>query len=264
MNWTRLTLLVPLVLLLPACEKKAAAPQNTREQPEILTVAVAASMRYAFEEVAAAFEKKHPEVKIEPSFGASGTFFAQLTQKAPFDLFLSADTEYPEKLVKDGHAETVFPYATGQLVLWALKSANLEVALRGIDALKDPRISKISIANPDLAPYGRAARETMQHFQLDAEFSAKLVRAENVGQAAQFVQSGAAEIGLFAYSLIFTAEMNDKGDLWIVPETAHEVLTQSGVILPWTRNPDTAAAFRNFLIGPEGQTILKRHGFGSP
>jgi molybdate transport system substrate-binding protein len=252
--------LLPLfVLALTGCGKTPASS----ESPGKLSVAVAASMRYAYEEISADFVKSRPGVTIEPTYGASGVFYAQITQRAPFDFFLSADTTYPDKLKKEGHADGVFPYATGRLVLWSPKSAGLEVAQRGMEALKDPRISRISIANPELAPYGRAAESAMRHYGVETEIAAKLVRAENVGQSVQFVQSGAAQIGLIAYSLTFVPEMKD-GDLWLVPVEAHEPLLQSGVILPQCRDRELAVAFRDFLLGPEGLAILKRHGFSAP
>ncbi len=220
-------------------------------------------MRFAFEEISEAFTAEHTGVVIEPVFGASGMFFAQIVQRAPFDMYLSADTKYPDELKKEGHTEEVYPYAKGRLVLWAPKSAGLEVAKRGMEALGDPRISRISIANPELAPYGRAAIEAMEHYGVAAEATDKLVRAENVGQAVQFVQSGAAQIGLFAYSLTFVPEMKD-GDLWLVPAEAHLPLAQSGTILPGCRDRQLAEEFRDFLLGPEGRAILERHGFSAP
>lgn len=253
-----------LPLFLAACGAPDPSETKPADAPAKLTVAVAASMRFAFEEISAAFREKHPEIAIEASYGSSGSFYAQLVQRAPFDLFLSADNEYPQKLIADGHAEAEFPYATGRLVLWAHKDAGLEVAVRGMEALQDERVKKVSIANPDLAPYGRAAMEAMKHHGVEEAVAPKLVRAENIGQAAQFVQSGAAQIGLFAYSLTFTDEMKDAGDLWLVPGTSHEPLEQSGVVLPWSAHPDEAAALRDFLLGPEGCAILERHGFGTP
>ena len=242
------------------CDKRPAAPPESAK----LTVAVAASMRYAFEEIAAAFEAGHPGVAVEASYGASGSFYAQIVQKAPFDLFLSADTDYPRKLVAEGHAPAEFPYAVGRLVLWAPKSAGLDVAARGLDSLADPRIAKISIANPALAPYGRAAIAVLQKHGLEAAARPKLVQAENVGQAAQFVQSGAAQIGLFALSLTKVPEMIDSGDAWLVPDTDHEPLAQSGVILPGAGDPAIAGQFRDFLLGEKGRAILERHGFSPP
>lgn len=252
-------LLSLLVIALTGCGESP-APSTS---PGRLSVAVAASMRYAFEEISADFLKSRPGVTIEPTYGASGVFFAQITQRAPFDFFLSADTTYPDKLKKEGFADEVFPYATGRLVLWAPESAGLEVAQRGIEALRDPRVSRISIANPELAPYGRAAESAMSHYAVATETGTKLVRAENVGQSVQFVQSGAAQIGLFAYSLTFVPEMKE-GDLWVVPVEAHEPLLQSGAILPQCRDRELAGALRDFLLGPEGRAILERHGFSAP
>src|SRR5690606_26018258 len=123
------------------------------------------------------------------------------------DLFLSADSAYPERLVAEGHAEAAFPYATGRLVLWAPRSAGLEVAARGMKALEDGRVARVAIANPELAPYGRAAIAAIRHAGLEEQVRPKLVTGENVGQCAQFVQSGAAQLGLFSYSLTFAGEM---------------------------------------------------------
>lgn len=257
-------LLLLSALFLTACGDTTAPPAPTESGPVKLTVAVAASMRHAFEEVATAFAKEHPGVTIAPTFGASGTFYAQIGQKAPFDLFLSADTEYPEKLVAEGLATETFPYATGQLILWAPKTAGLDVSTRGLEVLKDPRISKVALANPELAPYGRAAVQTMNSLGAAEGIEAKLAMAENVGQAAQFVQSGAAQVGFFAYSLTFTKELKDTGDFWLVPATAHDPIRQAGVILPGTAHPEEASALRDFLTGAEGQAILARHGFGAP
>lgn len=259
----RTLLSLALSALLSGCG--APAPSDGEPAaPVVLTVAVAASMRHAFEEIAAAFEARHPGTAVRASYGSSGGFYAQLLQKAPFDLFLSADREYPRQLVADGHAESDFPYARGRLVLWAPKDANLDVADRGMEALADRRVANVSIANPELAPYGRAAVQAMKGHGLEEALEEKLVRAENVGQAAQFVQSGAAQIGLFAYSLTFVEGMRDAGDLWLVPETSHAPLEQSGAILPWTAHPAEASALRDFLTGPEGRAILERHGFGAP
>lgn len=251
-------------LFLPACGEKTPVAETAPGEWASLTVAVASSMRPAFEEIAKAFVAERPGTVIQPSYGASGTFYAQLVQRAPFDLFLSADREFPEKLVDEGHATASFPYATGRLVLWAPKDLGLDIAARGMEALQDPRVAKISIANPELAPYGRAALQAIKALAPGEAVVTKRVQAENVGQAAQFVQSGAAQAGLFAYSLTFTAEMRDRGDLWLVPESAHDPIEQSGVILPWSRSPVTAAALRDFILGAKGREILERHGFAAP
>lgn len=249
-----------LTLVFSGCD---APPPSKTEPPGKLSIAVAASMRFAFEELAAAFTSSRPGITLEPIYGASGVFYAQITQKAPFDLFLSADTTYPDRLHEEGEAGVVFPYATGRLVLWAPKAAGLAVSQRGMETLKDPRVTRLSLANPALAPHGVAAEATLAHYGMADAMLGKKVLAENVGQAAQFVQSGAAQIGLFAYSLTFLPEMKD-GDLWLVPATAHAPLVQSGTILPGCRDPELASTFRDFLLGPDGRAILERHGFSAP
>lgn len=257
------SLLFPVFLssALSACNP-ASPPQDANKTT--VTVAVAASMRFAFEEIISAFQPEHPGTKVEASYGSSGSFYAQLVQRAPFDLFLSADTDYPRKLVSEGHAKADFPYALGRLVLWAPRSAGLDVANRGMGSLNDPKVSKISIANPELAPYGRAAEAAIQHYQIDPSIRERLVRAENVAQAAQFVQSGAAQIGLFALSLTYAPGLKDVGDVWPVPLEAHTPLAQSGVILPWAKDPEAAAALRDFILSPKGREILEGHGFSAP
>lgn len=249
-------------LLLVGCGKpdsdtKASAPVSE------LHVAVAASMRYAFEEVAKALAEEHPEIVVKPNFGASGAFFAQISQRAPLDFFLSADMDYPEKLAAEGHAEAAFAYATGRLCLWAPKSAGLEVAERKMDALRGPKVTKVAIANPDTAPYGRAALEALDYRGQLGVVEPKLVRGENIGQTAQFVQSGAAQAGLIAYSLTFVEAMKD-GDLWLVPEEWHEPLLQGAVVTKQCRNPEAAAILKDFLLEQRARKILSAHGFGIP
>ena len=229
-----------------------------------VTAAVAASMRFAFEDIAKAFRAKQPNVEIVVTYGASGSFFAQLQQRAPFDLFLSADTEYPDKLVANHLGEACFLYAVGRLVLWAPKTAGLNVAGRGMDSLTDPRVIKISIANPGVAPYGRAAETVIKRAGLEAAVAPKLVRAENISQAVQFVQSGAAQIGFTAYSLTRSEELRDSGDFWIVPEKDHAPIQQSGVVIPWSKNRKAAEALREFILSAEGRAVLERNGFGVP
>lgn len=216
------------------------------------------------EEAVAAWQNGHADTAIAVTYGASGTFYAQLTQRAPFDLFLSADTEYPRRLVAAGHAERDFTYAVGHLALWVPKSAGLHPAAEGMKCLLDPKVLKVAIANPQLAPYGRAAQAALQHFGLTDQLKDKLVLAENVGQAAQFAQSGAAQAALTALSLTLTKEMASSGTSWTVPEEAHPRLEQSGIVVPWSPQRGAAESFRDWLLGAEGQAILSRHGFTPP
>ncbi len=251
-------LLIVCALFTGCGDKPAAVPAAN------LTVACAASMRPAMEECAAVFQKANPDITLTVTCGASGTFFAQLTQRAPFDLFLSADTDYPRRLIAAGHAEKDFTYAVGRLALWVPKASGLKPSADGLKCLLHPAVKRIAIANPQLAPYGRAAEEAMRDAGLSDALKDKLVLAENVAQAAQFAQSGAAQAGFTALSLTLTKEMQAAGSAWTVPEEMHARLEQSGVILPWTAQRAVAEKFRDWLLSAEGQAILARHGFTAP
>ncbi len=263
MNIPRSALLI-LCCVLSACDRSQNQPQN---QPQTLTlnIAVAASVRYACDELVLSFQKANPGVQIKPTYGASGTFYAQLRQQAPFDLFLSADSEYPEQMLKQGLTDAVFPYARGRLLLWARRSAGLNVANRGLEVLTDPAVSRIAIANPDTAPYGRAALEAIRSVAgLEEKVSGKLVQAENVGQAAQFTQSGAAQVGIFAESLIVGSDLNETGDWLVISDSLYSPIRQFGAIPSWCRDRSSTEAFRDFLLSEEGQAILEKYGFSAP
>lgn len=255
----RRSLLILLTSLLAGCSEKPATPAGSAR----LTIAAAASLRPALEEAVTEFQKAHPDITIAATYGASGTFYAQLTQRAPFDLFLSADTDYPRKLVAAAHAESDFAFAAGRLALWVPPDSPLHPDRDGLRSLTDASVLKIAIANPVLAPYGRAAEEALRHAGLYEAVKAKLVPAENVAQAAQFVQSGAAQAGLVALSLTLTKPMR-SGKAWTVPAEYHAPLVHSGVILPWTPQRVAAEKFRDWLLSKEGQAVLGRHGFTSP
>ena len=231
-----------------------------------LRVAVAANFQHAFAEMAAAFEKENPTIKVKPTYGSSGNFYAQLTNRAPFDLFLSADTEYPRKLIADGLADrdSEFVYAVGQIVMWVPNDSPLDLDALGMMAVADPSVKKLAIANPRHAPYGRAAEEALMEFGLYEEVQDRLVMGENVAQTAQFVESGAADAGIIALSLAMAPTMRDKGRYWIVPLEAYPRLEQGGVIMNWTQDRDAAQALRSFLTGDDGRAILQRYGFLLP
>jgi molybdate transport system substrate-binding protein len=248
--------------LLLSCRDQSAGPPAP--PPGKLTLACAASMRPAVEEMVSAWAQHEKSVELVPVYGASGTLFAQISQRAPFDLFLSADTEYPRKLVAAGLAEADFLYATGRLALWVPKDSPLHPEKDGLACLTHPAAVKIAIANPVLAPYGRAAEDALRHAGIFNAVKHKLVPAENVAQAAQYAQSGAAQAGLVALSLTLTREMQRTGRAWSVPAETHAPLEQGGVILPWTRARAAAERFRDWLLSPAGQAVLARHGFVSP
>ncbi len=231
---------------------------------QVVRVAAAADLRWALEEVSAAFQREHPG-KIQITYGSSGNFHAQLMNKAPFDLFLSADVEYPQDLVRRGLGvkDSLFRYGIGRLVLWVPKASPIPVEKLGLAALRHPSVKKIALANPRHAPYGRAAEATLKKAGLLEAMGPELVLGENISQTAQFVQSGAADIGFLALSLVVAGPLKDRGRWWIIPAEDHPSLQQGGVILSWAQDPVLARAFVAFLQGPEGSRIMKQYGFST-
>lgn len=228
----------------------------------VLRIAAASDLKFAFSELQQAFEKKHPEIELQPTFGASGTFFSQITQQAPFDLFLSADESYPQKLIEQGltHSTTPFRYAQGHLVLWIKKDSPLELEKQGIQILADDRVRKIALANPKTAPYGRAAEATLKTYDLWTRLESKIVLGENASQATQFAESGNAEAGLIPLSHASSENLRARGRFWPVPSDAHPPIVQGGVILKTSPNPSAAEAFQKFLVGDEARPILGKFG----
>ena len=203
--------------------------------------------------------------KVKLSLGSSGNFFSQIQNGAPYDLYFSADIRYPQKLVETGHAvaESFYRYAIGRIVVWAANQSSIHVE-RGLEILLDPHIRKIAIANPKHAPYGRAAVAAMEHAQVYDRIKDKLVLGENISQAAQFVESGAADVGIIALSLALAPPMQALGHYWEIPADAYPPIEQGAVMLMGGKNQERAKAFLSFIQGAEGQTIMKRYGFVVP
>lgn len=231
--------------------------------PRSLAIAAAADLQFALVEVKEAFAAANPGIEVAVTYGSSGNFYTQLLNKAPFDLFLSADLSYPRKLVEAGLADgaTEFLYSRGHLVLWVLKESPIPVERLGMRALLHPAARKVAIANPRFAPYGRAAEAALTKAGLLEAVTPRLVFGENIGQTAQFVQTGAADIGMLALSLAKAPVMANRGRYWEVPQDAHPPLDQGGVILNHARNRAGALAFCAFLRSPAGLAILRRYGF---
>src|SRR5271169_1054565 len=166
-----------------------------------IIVEAAADMNAALPVIVEGYTKKTGQT-VKLSFGSSGNLANQIRNGAPFDVFFSADEEYPQQLIGEGLAsrDTLFRYAVGRLVLWVPNESPLDLAKLGIKALLDPSVKKISIANPATAPYGRAAASTLRHFEIYDQVTSRLVIGENISQAAQFVESGNAQAGLVALS----------------------------------------------------------------
>ena len=248
--------MIPLVLLGLAAGGQASGASLVR-------VAAAADLKFALDEVIATFGRTHPGIRVEPTYGSSGTIHAQLRQRAPYDIYLSADIAYPQDLVSKGIGarRDLFGYARGRLVLWVPRQSRLPVERDGLRALTGA--TRIAIANPRHAPYGRAAEAAMRHAGVWAAAERRLVLAENVAQAAQFVDSGAADAAIIARSLVLATPMRTSGRYWDIPEAMHLPIEQGGLILPWASSRDAAVRFRQFLTGPVGQEILGRFGFGA-
>jgi molybdate transport system substrate-binding protein len=212
------------------------------------------------------FHTKQPGTTVKVAYGSSGNFFAQLQSRAPFDIYFSADIEYPRKLAEAGDAldTDVFLYAIGRLVMWVPKSSSVDVDTLGMQSLLAPSVRKVAIANPEHAPYGRAAVAAMKSLHVYEQTKSKLVYGENIAQTAQFIQSGTADIGIIALSLALAPQMKDAGRYWEIPVDAYPKLDQGGMILSWTKEPIAARVFRDFVLGRHGREVLKRYGFFLP
>jgi molybdate transport system substrate-binding protein len=256
-----------LCLCLCLCAAVAAAGcRRAAEKPaRRVRVAAAADLNAALGALTARFSASRG-IDVSVSYGSSGTFYAQLLNQAPFDVFFSADVEYPRQLaarrLTAGGSE--FTYAFGRLVVWTPSSSPLDVEHDGLQALTAPPVTHIAIANPEHAPYGRAAVAALRSAGLYDRVRPKLVFGENVAQALQFVQSGAAEAGIVALSLAMAPGMKAKGRWFEVPAAMYPRLEQGGVILQWASDVDGARALRAFVLSAEGRAILERYGFVLP
>jgi molybdate transport system substrate-binding protein len=227
-----------------------------------ITVAAAADLSAALQEVAANYQKR-TGVVVKLSFGASGALTQQIQNGAPFDVFFSADMDYPRQLIAGGQAEsaTLYRYAVGRLVLWVPDDSPLDVEHKGMDVLLDPSVKKIAIANPQHAPYGRAAAAALKHYGMYERVSARLVLGENVSQAAQFVESGNAQAGFVALAHAMTPAMQGKGKYWMVPAEAYPPLDQGVVLISRSHHRQEAAAFLEYVKSAEVAAVLRRYGF---
>jgi molybdate transport system substrate-binding protein len=251
------TLLAMAALALPGL-----APATEQRS---ISVAAAANMKPAFEEIAALFQARNPGVEVRSTFGASGTFFAQIANGAPFDLFLSADAEYPAKMVEQGLVDgSAFPYAYGKLVVWVPNGSKLDLDGRGLAGLVDPSVQKIAIANPDVAPYGRAARAALEKAGIHEALRGRIVMGQNVNQAAQFAQSGNAQAAFVPLSLARAPPLSVEGRFWVVPPASYPRVEQSGVVLKGAKQPALARELAAFMVGGAARRVLERYGYDLP
>jgi molybdate transport system substrate-binding protein len=228
-------------------------------------VAAASDLNAALSDVIARFGGAH-DVDVSVSYGSSGNFYAQLLNQAPFDLFLSADVSYPNQLAARGLTlpQSEFTYAIGRIAVWAPASSPLDLEHDGLQALTQSSVVHVAIANPEHAPYGRAAVAAMQAAGVYDRVRPKLVIGENIAQTMQFVQSGAADVGIVALSLALAPNVKGKGRVFEIPTSTYPRLEQGGTILKSAADVDAARALRGFLLSADGQAILKQYGFLPP
>jgi molybdate transport system substrate-binding protein len=254
------SLVCAVAAALAACRRPAPAP------PPRLRIAAASDLRFALDELDAAFGRTVGTVDVSVSYGSSGSLFAQLSNGAPFDLFLSADIAYVRQLGARGLIVpgSAFTYALGRLVVWVPADSPIDVARLGMDALRAPGVMHVAIANPEYAPYGRAAEAAIRQTGLFDEVGPRLVLGENVAQAFQFAQSGSAQIAVIGLSLATAPSVAGSGRFWEVPPAFYPSIEQGGAVLRGAQYAELAQRFRTFLLSADGRAILERHGLSAP
>jgi molybdate transport system substrate-binding protein len=229
-----------------------------------LSIAAAANLVYALDALDTEFNRGAPDVKVTTVTGASGNLVAQIRNGAPFDVFLSADLDFPKALISSGQAEaaTMTTFAVGRLVLWTTRN-DLDVSDIAA-AIRNPRSHKVAIANVTTAPYGRAAKQALEKMGLWEDAQPKLVVGENISQTAQFVETGNADAGFVAMSLVLSPKLKDKGSWKEVPADLYGSLEQGAVITAHGATNAAAQEYLIFLRGPAARAILEKYGYGFP
>ena len=229
---------------------------------EKITIAAAADLKFAMDEIVTGFKQSHVGNEVEVIYGSSGKFNTQIQQGAPYDLFFSADISYPRELAKNGMAASeVKPYAFGRIVLW---SNSMDAAKMTLANLTDPKISRIAIANPKHAPYGKRAEEALRTSGLWDKLQPKLVFGENIAHTAQFVQTGNAQVGIIALSLAVNPELAKKGGYYLIPEKLHKPLEQGYVITRRGAGKLLAKQFADYMGSKSTRSIMTKYGFVLP
>lgn len=246
-----------LLLLSVVLTFRGASAQDIR-------VAAAADLQFALDDLTAQYAKQAGK-KVGVSYGSSGNFFAQIQNGAPFDFLFSADIDYPRKLEAAGLAEpgTLYEYAIGRIVIWMPRDARVDLSELGWNALLQHGVQKIAIANPEHAPYGRAAVAALRSAGVYEQVRAKLVYGENIAQAAQFVESGNAQAGIIALSLALSPAMREA-QRWDIPANMHPSIEQALIILKSAKDKESARAFLAFVKSSAGRKILESYGFTLP
>jgi molybdate transport system substrate-binding protein len=234
---------------------------QTKQENKIL-IAAASDLKFALDSIVTIFKKNH-DGTVDVTYGSSGKLFEQISNGAPFHLFFSADINYPKLLKEKGLTSSeIYPYGVGRIVLWSKK---IDPQKEGIQSLLSPSIKKIAIANPAHAPYGKRAEESMIYYNVLSSVKDKLVLGENISQTAQFVTTGAADIGIVALSLALSPNMKKEGGKYfIIPENSHNPLEQGAIITRFGVGNKLAAEFMDFIKGATANDILSFYGFTRP
>lgn len=250
MNLTRILLIISvLVLATPAHAEK-------------ITIAAAADLKFAMDEIVASFKQTNAEDDVEVIYGSSGKFHTQIRQGAPYDLYFSADIAFPRALGQAGLAASeVKPYAFGRIVLW---SAGMDASKMTLESLLDEKVTRIAIANPRHAPYGKRAEEALRAARLWEKVEPKLVYGENIAHTAQFVQSGNAQVGIIALALAVNPELSGKGGYWLIPDELHEPLEQGFIITKRAAGNVLAQRFSDYMGSNPARAVMKKYGFVLP
>jgi len=250
------------IVLLCVVALSVASPARAAELP---TVAAASDLKFAIEALAARFERDTGH-KLRLVFGSSGNFFSQIRQGAPFHLFMSADEDFVFKLAELGLTQDRGRlYAYGRIGVMVPRGSPLKAdgELKDLAlALRDGRLKKFAIANPEHAPYGARAKEALQHAGLWADIEPRLVLGENISQAARFATSGSGQGGIIALSLALAPQVGGMGEFALIPESWHRRLAQRMVLL--RDAPPAARAFYEYVATPAAQDVMRRYGFEMP
>lgn len=227
-----------------------------------ITIAAAADLKFAMDDIVASFKKSNPGDDISVIYGSSGNFNAQIQQGAPYDLFFSADIGFPRELARNGAAASaVKPYAIGRIVLW---SATMDAGKMTLTSLSDAKITRIAIANPKHAPYGKRAEEALRAAGLWDKIEPKLVYGENIAQTAQYAQGGNAQVGIIALSLALNAELASKGAYALIPDTLHAPLEQGYIVTRRAAGNALAMRFADYMESKPARALMARYGFVLP
>jgi molybdate transport system substrate-binding protein len=254
---TKLFLLLSIALVLLSCQDQQ---QSRARQSSVLTIAVAANVQFAMEAIEAAFEKAH-DMEIDVVVSSSGKLATQIMQGAPYSVFLSANRAYPEAIIQDGQAEdTVLTYAYGTLVLWTARDIPLDTNLA---FLQQASIQKIAVANPQSAPYGQQAINSLEKAQQQSLVNDKLIYGESVAQVNQYVLSGAVEVGFTSRSSVLAPASKGTGKWVEVPADYYEPIEQGVIRTKYGKkmHPKSSQAFLDFLFTHTAREILEQHGY---